>query len=299
MRKIKNGIAIPFTILILVACSQQIYHSLNWQTSQIKVDGTPTEWQIPLKHYDKSSNLNYEFRNDSKYLYFAARTAKQSTIQTIMHSGLKLELDTMYGNNSYPFSLTYPVMQGPPQMGSLQNEDKRQDFNTLQNFGDMSDAPNDIQNKNSFQLPNNEITLKGFNGIEQDSLTVPFTGANGIYAQCFTDSEGICFYEVVIPFETFYKPTISATDTTQVFSCKITIQSMGGGGMPPQGGMGAPPSGGMNSGGMSGGGMGGPPPGGMGGGPGGGPGMQGGPSTNSQSGNNSFKIKENFCLSYQ
>ncbi len=302
-----KGIFSLVTIISLMACSQQIYHTINWQINPVMVDGISKEWKIPLKNYDSSLKLNYEFSNDNKNLYFAARTSDQSTIQQIMHDGLSIELDTVYGDNSYPFSIKYPVMQGPPQMepqngqNSLQLGAGKPNMNTNQNSTDTNKMPQDFQsgqNNNFFQIPAKEIMLFGFNGIEEDSVTVPFSKTNGIFAQYSTDSEGILFYEIVIPFNTFFKPEISANDTTTIFSCRLTVESMGGAGMPAQdsqGGMGGPPPGS----GMSGG-PGGPPPGSMNGGPGGGPGMGDGPQmNNSSTGKSRHTIKLNFSLSYQ
>ena len=99
----------------------------------------------------------------------------------------------------------------------------------------------------------------------------------GINVSINWDVNNIMIYEAIIPFKTFYKPTLTAIDSLKNFDFSMTIHGfpppekkddggnsgggggMGGGGMPGGGG-------GMGGGGMNGGGMGGGGRGGMGGG---------------------------------
>ncbi len=297
----KNSIFISSMLLILTACSNHVYQSLSWQKSKIQIDGTEDDWDIPLKEYDKNLKLNYEFTNDGENLYFAARTVDESTIQQIVSGGLKIQLDTLADSNNYPFTLTYPVMQGPPGMDGNSDERPSMNLGEKPEMGASNSQPNNgtPPNQGSFnnQFASNEISLTGFKGINPEQNPVPFSKSHGINALYYKNDEGILFYEMVIPFKTFYKNTISSADTTAAFCCCISLTggSMGDMSTPPQGQEGSqmsgPPSGGM----------GGPPPGGMGGGPGGG---MGGPMSGNNDMNGSgstqkdYKIKKNFCLSY-
>ena len=282
---------LPMVFLGMVACSQKTYQSIGWQSTPIEVDGLSPEWNLPLKEYDPKLKLNYQFTNDSENLYFCARVSDESVAQQLVRGGLKLELDTLESSKDFPFSISYPVMQGPPQPmardGEMPTGEKPEqpDFST--------DSNREKPEQMDFQpqlLSANEISLKGFNQLQQPQ-NVPFDKTNGIIAQHYTDEQGILFYELAIPFKTFYKTKIMAQDTLTVFSCNISMSS-------PQGDRPAPTSGGNDSG------MGGPPPGGMGGPPPGGmrPGndMNEGDRPDMESNNSSsYSIKKTFCLSFQ
>lgn len=263
-----------FILLTLTGCAPKVYTTLSWQDKPVQVDGQSNEWEIPVRYFDKTTQLNYEFTNDAENLYFVARTADQTTIQQVLMSGITLSLDTLPKSKDYPFTLQFPVhsfpnfnqgssgnmQQGPPSGGT---PPQSMDGNMPEppgegNFAQFGDGPS-------------EIKLGGFNHIKGDPTLVAMENAHGIYANCATDSLDILFYELVIPFKTFIRGGLTAEDSLMVFSCEITIE---GGGMPeqqgPQGGggnsgMSGPPGGG---GGMGGGMMGGPQ--------GGGPGMGGG-----------------------
>jgi len=301
----KKWIYSSFMFLILVSCSHKIYQSILWQTNNIQIDGDENDWNIPLKHYDKDLKLNYEITNDRNNLYFAARTVDENTIQQIVSSGIKLQLDTLAESNDYPYSLTYPVKQGPPYMreGMLDNNSSTQkgnrpemrDNSGSQGFNPQSDMAESFSHE-GLQFATKEISMTGFLGIHSEKNTVPFSEANGINAQYYKNDEGILFYEMIIPFKTFYKNSITPSDTLNVFSCCISLNGgvSGERPTPPEGNsngnMGTPPSG------MSGpppGGMQGPPPGGMQGAP-----MQGNSDMTSTSASN-YKIKKSFCLSFQ
>ncbi len=302
----KKWIFSSLVLLILVSCSHKVYQSILWQTNKIQIDGAENDWNIPLKYYDKNLKLNYEFTNDRNNLYFAARTVDESTIQQIASGGLKLQLDTLAESNNYPYSLTYPVMQGPPNMqGNMQdntasnqkgNKPEMREITDLQGFNQQPGMTEPF-NQEGPQIATKEINLSGFSSIQSEQNTVPFSKAKGIIASYYKNDEGILFYEMVIPFKTFYKTSITASDTLNAFSCCISLNGAMSGERP------SPPDGENNNsmGNPPGGGMGGPPPGGMQGPPPGG--MQGGPMQNNNdmtnSGTANCKIKRSFCLSYQ
>ena len=88
-----------------------------------------------------------------------------------------------------------------------------------------------------------------------------YNNTTGISAAINMDSTGVMYYEVIIPFSTFYKNELTPADTNKVFNYRIKINALpappmresAGGGR----GMGGGGMGGMGGGGMRGGGMGG------------------------------------------
>jgi len=287
---------IPFILLFVVSCSNKTYQSINWQTSAIEIDGFSDEWKIPLKHYDSSLKLNYQISNDNKNLYFAVRIANELAVQKFSEGGLLFELDILDEGNDYPFSIKYPIVPEVPPNKQSNNEDGKTASIGNTYFEDNMDSPKEGNNRNLALLTNNDITIKGFNNNTDTTITMSMDSANGIFAKYYTNEQNILFYELSIPFKTFYKNEITVSDTLQAFRCKIGYIDRGGNLPVSQGdagGMDARPSGGM----------GGPPPGGMGGptsGQSGGIGALEQESANrSQASSFSKKVEQYFYLSYE
>ncbi len=293
-------------ILLISGCSHKVYMGTRWQNSEIKVDGKEDDWDVPLKEYDKTAQLNYEVSNDRTNLYFAARTTDKTTIQKIMMAGLKIEIDTFAKSDGYPFSLKFPVM-GRPMMGERGGFPGNGPMGDFQGQGDEnSERPQrpDMNQPNDnpmFMEQQDNIQLFGFNDLKEET-SVKISDASGIRVKCERDSLNVLFYEAVIPFNTFYnKENITPFDTLGILSFKITLESTGmpgmgdpssmgenggrpdmGGGRPSMGGGGAPPMGG----------------GGPGGGPGGAPGGGPGGGMNQNSAEDDVEISFELHLSY-
>ncbi len=266
-------------VLLFSTCNGKMYDQIKWQSSEVIVDGVPDEWEVPLKYFDKTSQLAYEFSNDRDAVYFAASTTDKTTIKQILTGGLKFEIDTNGKGKEYPFALTYPVrprhpggmggMHGPPPGGGMPPEG-----------GMMDGEPGNFDPSNHENAPRmemqSEMELYGFSGLTDTTEVVAITENSDIQAHLqMADSIDYLFLEIKIPFSTFYKNQIVAQDSNKVYNIKLTLMEstmpqMGGNG-PQMGGQGG------SSGGMGGPGMGGGPGGGGPGGMGGGPGMGGAP----------------------
>jgi hypothetical protein len=287
------------TTFLILSCSSKIYEATSWQNNKVEIDGKTTEWKIPFRYFDGTTQLNYQFSNDGENLYFAARTSNKELAQQILISGLKIEIDTNVKSNEYPFSLKFPVMSRPP-MG--RNPIIKDDFNLEHDYSEKSDKSDNMQFNNDRLIENqfNEIQLCGFNNRTDEEEIVLISEAGGINAQAQPDSLGFLFFEAVIPFKTFYKDHLSPKDTSSVFCFRISMDNTGipkmtNEGPDNQGGNGP----GMKSTGMGGGpGMGGQGmkgPGGAGGPGNGGPGMNpggGSPGEDKEQDSNTDKKSE-------
>ena len=114
----KHSIFIILALLVF-ACSSKVYEGTKWQSNAVHADGEFSEWKLPLKYFDKTTQLNYEISNDSKNLYIAARTSDKTTSFQIFSSGLKIEIDTTDVGKVYPIttlpafaSFVQPVLDG-------------------------------------------------------------------------------------------------------------------------------------------------------------------------------------------
>jgi hypothetical protein len=261
-------------ILILASCAKPFYNE-QWQATSVTADGNAREWPVPLGFYDGETKLQYTYSNDLNNLYLCMKVVDEKTQVKIIRAGLQLWIDTI-GRNRHQTGIFFP-MGNPDAAGSdSKNADSpsvnsgTEDGSTRRRGGDHK---TDIASlKRKFFAAPKEMQLTGFKP-PLGGLT-SMENNNDIKISINWDSTNTLVYEAVIPFKTFYKKTLSLSDTTKILGITVTINGLtapaghGGGG----GGMGG---GGMGGGGMGGGGMGG---GGMGGGGRGGKGGGGGRS---------------------
>ncbi|MCU4157346.1 hypothetical protein J1N10_15325 [Carboxylicivirga sp. A043] len=276
-------------LILLIAstsCAQKKHERTNWQETAIEIDGSYDDWGLPLRFYDADTKLNYAVSNDAEYLYLAFRIADEDTWRQIMFGGLQVEIDPK-GKKKYPYLLKYPVAGRPMNRNGKQG---RMNASEMQG----GDRPEPAQQEHGMMPKGNfeaqsvvsQIAISGYYNFEEETMLV-VDSLLSIKIQTGEDpANGIWFYEVKIPFNTFLGLEALTKDDITKLAFKFTVggEMEGGRGRPegggPQGDMamrGGP--GGMGGGMPPGGGMSGP----GGGGPGGPGGPGGGPSQKSQS----------------
>jgi hypothetical protein len=192
----------------LTSCSDIIYSSL-WQTNPVKADGLANEWNKPLKHYDSSTKLQYTFSNDKHNMYICIRATDESTQKKILRGGMVVWIDTS-GKGKERTGISYPLpdMNTKPESdGEIVNRD-----------------PDAYRPKRKFHNDHNEMTLSGFKG--PIGGTVPLKNVEGIDVNLNVDSLDILTYEAIIPFKTFYRDSLTLSDTSRVMSFKITVNGL-------------------------------------------------------------------------
>lgn len=211
--------------IVFLSCSSKTYDGLKWQSKKVTIDGDIEEWQVPLKYFDNTTQLNYEFSNDNENLYFAAKTAKESTVRQILMSGLTIEIDTSDEEGYYPFGLRYPAERKlikakepktPEEFDMAKDHDKEPN----------KKIPEDFNNINFSETQFTEIELHGFANREDEEEIVSLSEASGILSKVDIDSTDVLFFEAIIPFETFYKDHISLVDTSVIFRFKISTENI-------------------------------------------------------------------------
>lgn len=280
MKTMKKLFIAGLIITIMSSCATIVYPGL-WPSKPVKADGNSNEWSIPLRFYDQDSKLCYSVTNDSANLYLCIRAADEQIQMKILRAGMQLWIDTT-GKNKQQVGILFPFTStgrnAPPEI-----------------------IPNQKPGVNAMREEligkYNEMQLKGFKP-PIGGLT-PLKNDYDISVGINRDSTNLMIYEAVIPFKTFYKQTLSASDSTKIFGITIIVNALQMSGSKPDGDM---PSGGEFGGGrdMQGGGG---PPNGMkgGGGPpngmqgGGGPPMQGS-SGSSLTQANTIKMRINIKM---
>ncbi len=228
---------------LFTACSSSApIMQCNYQSSPVTVDGKAKEWSIPLQYYDDKTKLNFTITNDDTCLYYCFRITDDKEEMRVLRAGMQIWIDTT-GKNQKQVGIEFPfqeLKEGADNGGKKGNS-----------------RPDTIghQKRLTFATPQKQIRVTGFKypiaGIVQ--LPNPY----GIKASIARDSAGITIYEASIPFRTFYKKALTASDNTRTFGISIILNPMGGSGSEGghKGGHGGD-AGGMGGGGNMGGNMG-------------------------------------------
>lgn len=259
LKKEKKRLIAGIGLTILSSCTHYVYiYKSQWPNNKVIVDGKSSEWNIPLKFYDDKSKLQYAIANDNENLYVCIRATDEQTQNKIYGAGMQVILDTIENprkDNSSPPYILFPI------------GGKRKGMSTSSEVASGQDLK---FSKPIFELKTME--LSGFSSPLNDGI-YPIQNNSGIEVNIRSDSNKIVVYELAVPFKTFYKNSISQSDSSKIISISIVLNAlpMPSGGMPGGGGRpgGGPPGGGRMGGGqmgdVSGGGMGGGMPGGPGG----------------------------------
>lgn len=239
MKTIKKQFIVGLIITFMSSCSTTVYQNL-WQSKPVTADGNPVEWPIPLRFYDKNSKLCYSITNDSANLYLCIRVTDEQMQMKILQAGMQLWIDTI-GNNKQQVGILFPLTsteRNIPMPTELM-KDQKTDVNVM-----MKEF---IDKYNEMQLIGFKPPIGGL---------VPLKNDYNISIGINSDSANLMVYEAVIPYKTFYKQTLSASDSTKIFGITIIVNALqmpkmsgsvpdgdmqrdgnfGGGGMPEGGG---------------------------------------------------------------
>ena len=217
-------IAWQLMVIILSSCSTTVYQSL-WQSKSVKADGNPEEWSTPLRFYEKNSKLYYTVSNDSENLYLCIIANEEQVQMKIIQSGIQLWIDTT-GKNKQQIGIMFPLADQAKNIHPSNTRVKGQNPDSRSSF------------KKLFISEFKEMTVSGFRTPIEG--TIPTQNNYGISVNINCDSNNVLVYEAIIPFKTFYKQTLSASDSTKILGISIIVNAMQEAQMPndaPGGGM--------------------------------------------------------------
>lgn len=254
MKKLIRYTSILLTLFTIGSCSSTIYQA-TWQSKTVVADGSPDEWQLPLRYSDSESGLQYNITNDESHIYICIRATEQPIQMKIMSSGMEIWLDPS-GKNKETAGIQFPL---PVNHGQKpKSENMPPDMKSGKNPGRMNMAE-------QFKLEEPQLKLSGF--LPEYNGTFKVSNLNGVKAAINWDEQNTMTYELAIPIHSFYTHDIASLNDNPVIGFKINVNAITGMRNSPNGGgkREGPPGG-------AGQGPGGGPGGGMGGGPGGEPG---------------------------
>lgn len=231
-------------IYFLSACTPKAMYQSGWQGTPVTADGNASEWRIPLRFYDSDTKLNYTLSNDDEKIYLCVRIVDELSQAKVIRNGLNIWFDTLARKNKQ-CGILYPV---PDKTG----EDYQSDNSSVSGSHKRGSDVDAVKSK--FLRQANQMQLTGFKKTIPDYLAPD--NEYGINVSINWDKNNIMIYEAVIPFKTFYKPSLVAKDSLKNFDFSMTIHGFptpdkkddnsgsgggmgGGGGMPGSSGMGA------------------------------------------------------------
>jgi hypothetical protein len=240
------SISVLLVSILAIACSTKTYDSLEWQSTQVGIDGIIDDWSNPLRFYDYKSKINYSISNDLKNIYLCIKISDRPTQIKILRAGMEFRIDPL-GKNSFPVSFSYPLAN--------QNKAKHQRTSDNDSETKMGDKQDKLQLMKRYLLEAKNAGLTGFKPELGRSISLS-ENTSGIQAAIHIDNGGIMCYEALIPFETFYKKSLGLADSNLVFNYGIKINALPVPSISSGGYNGGGNAGGMGSRGMQGGGRG-------------------------------------------
>lgn len=245
----KSIISAALCVLMAIHSSAQknVLQS-QWRDSVITIDGNSSDWSHPLPYADSKIKAQIGVRNDGSFLYLCLSTSDEQTQLKIMRAGMTVGFDVK-GNKKQLSAIQFPL----PSNATMELPEPGNDEQPkIPDFGKV---------KREALVAQKELHTQKLVNIPDGNL--PLDNSLDIRAAINWDKDNVLCYELKIPLGTFYKETISATDTDRLINLCIIINGLTL--PPPPVGMEGPPDGGMGGGpGGPPGGMGGPPSGGMG-----------------------------------
>lgn len=289
----KNLATCLFSACLFLGLHAQV-SEINWQPTQLLIDGNPNDWTTQLRFFDSNSKIKYEFRNDANNLYFVFKSDEKLLQRQIEQAGMKLKFvvegkpkvnATIELNKKEGFRGMPAPPEGMMQPGQFQNGNRIHDAQTLGKQPNMAENPNnekleELSMRRQF-TPIDTAYTKGFLYNRDIAISEDKSGGVITFAKSNRGMEESAF-ELVIPLRELFGENYQLSNISNHYiQFQLVINALsqssdrgsfrgmrGSGGMGgPGGGMGGP-GGGMGG---PGGGMGGPG-GGMGGGSEGGPG---------------------------
>jgi len=213
-----------FTLLLAIVCTSAVSKAgdvLPYK-SDVVVDGSNKEWSSPLPKYDKSTGINYSIANDENSLYFIIRVADEAIQRQIMQYGLEVWINKD-GKKKMVTGVTFPLpmskKMNAEKIVQPEQSQRRPEGETTENMS-TEKGQND-KFPRQMGMMNNELILTGYlleNG-KQPTRNCP------VKVAISRDDSNCMVYELAVPFNTFYKERLDASDANKTFCLGFVIKT--------------------------------------------------------------------------
>lgn len=195
-------------LLVSVFSLAQDSPSSTWAKNEIVIDGKPYEWNFPLKNYDNTTRLFFDFENDSTHLYLCFQTKDQMNEEKIMEAGMKVILtNKINGKHKSAIDFPLPASKAPEKSDEIQPDPM---------------APH--QNRHAAFLERDTLMeIKGFTG---KNGIISSRDTSGIHAAINWDSSRVFTYELSIPFKEIFGNGYDLKDFSKGISLNVIINAL-------------------------------------------------------------------------
>lgn len=187
---------ISFVLLFVLAFGAKAEKIVPSHKSGIVIDGKANEWSNPLPYKDKKTDIQFEFANDLKTVYFIIRIDNIEDQKRVMENGMQIWVNKS-GKKDTITGILYPTPM------------------------DTSTMVNGVKKVQGDVYIIDQLVLKGFyleNG-KQPIRNCPVRVA-------IAKGDNNCMiYELAIPFNTFWKEELEKTDVKKNFQVGIVIKA--------------------------------------------------------------------------
>lgn len=196
-------------ILLISSCSHKVVYTNKWQSDDF-TELSKAETAQSLRFYDSKSKLQYEVTNDNKNLYICIKATEQQLQNKITKAGMRVGIDTL-GKKKPQVHILYPFPAT-----------RKQDESNNQNQGRHSSHRQDTGTHRSRAVSQfGEIHLSGFSP-SINGILLP-NNDYGISITIMWDTMNTMYYKAIIPFKTFYKDSLTASDSTKIFGFSVAV----------------------------------------------------------------------------
>jgi hypothetical protein len=184
---------IQITFLAVLSLFTNVFsqvHSSKWQEQPIIIDGDGSDWGSLPRFFNAESNIKYEFRNDSRNLYFILKAADRATQMQLLRAGFSIRFKI---KTTPPIrgGIIFPALKMAGISPIMMNQEGRTDKLADKSMTRPEFMPKDTAVIEGFKFLNGTITSENMN-------------KNGV---CFARSKSnreLSSYEVQIPFREFF-----------------------------------------------------------------------------------------------
>ena len=199
-----------FCLFLLGACSPTVYTRLNPPAEPVSVDANIAEHGL-MRFYAREIRATYSMSNDNENLYLCARIDDPEMQQKIMRNGLIVYIDTTK-KPLRQIGITYPV----PGQRNFRKEE-------APDKGELEEISEFKRTRQTFFLKHNTVRLFGFKN--HFTGIYPMENRSGVRVKMDWDSTGSLVYEMLIPFKSFYRDKLTATDANRIFSLSFVVNA--------------------------------------------------------------------------
>lgn len=166
----------------------------NAWVSDLKVDGSPNDWQLPLKAHNKNTGISYTMANDDKNLYLMIQSDQTEKNSKILLGGISLYVNNEGKKNTdEAASITFPVTNT-----NFNDARKMVGFVRHQRSQDKPDSVEMAQG-NAALSAYKEIGVTGIPAIKDSTLSI--YNLHGIKAAASFNNKGDYYYELAVPLD--------------------------------------------------------------------------------------------------